>query len=608
MSASFDVKAFMLRVLYLIVMVPVLWALPAHAEQEFLPVDQAFRLNVSRDDDGQVRLNWDIGKGYYLYRQQMKVDADPTNGALQVLWPAGTPKTDETYGKSEVYHDQVKVLVEAGDARALTIGWQGCADAGLCYPPQTLRVDLADVAATLAVPAGVAATRQSPVPPGALGALGEDQDLAERLSRVHRGWMLVVFFGLGLLMTFTPCVLPMVPILSSLIAGSGASPRRGFVLSLAFVLPMALTYAGVGAMAALAGANLQAVLQNPWMLGTFGLVFVVLALAMFGFYELQLPAVLRNRLNNASQGRRGGTVAGAATMGVLSALLVGPCMTAPLAGALLYIGNTGDVVTGALVLFAMGLGMGVPLLLVGTLGARLLPRPGHWMDRVKALFGFVLLGTAIMFVARVLPAALTLGLWGAWLLAIALSLLALGRKLGLGRGRLISRYLALMLGLWGGAMVVGAAGGSQNPLQPLAFPARGITPAQAAPGNDFMARFRPVKTQQALEADIAEAGQRGQWTLVDFYADWCVSCHVIERTVFAEPRVQQALAGMQLLRPDVTANNPDDQALMRAHQALGPPTMLLIGPDGRERRAERIIGELDADEFLARLARAKQGG
>jgi thiol:disulfide interchange protein DsbD len=594
----------MLRLLWLIVMVPVLWALPAHAQQDFLPVGQAFRLDVTRQADGQIGLNWTISKGYYLYRQQMKVEADPVGGALQVKWPAGTLKTDETYGESEVYHDQVSVLVNATDARALTIGWQGCADAGLCYPPQTRRVHLADVAATPAVPADSATTRPNPAPPG---ALGEDQDLAERLSRINMGWMLVVFFGLGLLMAFTPCVLPMVPILSSLIAGSGASPRRGFILSLAFVLPMALTYAGVGAAAALAGANLQAVLQNPWMLGTFGLVFVVLALAMFGFYELQLPAVLRNRLNNASQGRRGGTVAGAATMGVLSALLVGPCMTAPLAGALLYIGNTGDVVTGALVLFAMGLGMGVPLLLVGTLGARLLPRPGDWMNRVKALFGFVLLGTAIVFVARVLPAALTLGLWGAWLLAIALSLLALGQKLGMGSGRLMSRYLALLLGLWGGAMVIGAAGGAQNPLQPLAFQARGIPPAQAAVGNDFMTRFGPVKTQQALETRIAEAGQRGQWTLVDFYAEWCVSCDVIERKVFAEPRVQQALAGMQLLRPDVTANDADDQALMRTHQILGPPTMLLIGPDGKERRAERIIGELDADEFLARLARAKQG-
>lgn len=594
----------MLRLLWSIVMLTMWWALPAHAEQDFLQPEQAFRLTISKQADGQLRLNWDISQGYYLYRQQMKVEADPVGSAQKVDWPAGTRKTDETYGESEVYHDNVAVRVTAPAAQALTIGWQGCADAGLCYPPQSRRVNLADVIATPTASADLAAANVSRA---ALGTLGEDQNLADRLSRLNLGWMLLVFFGLGLLMTFTPCVLPMVPILSSLIAGSGATPRRGFVLSLAFVLPMALTYAGVGAAAALAGANLQAVLQNPWVLGTFGLIFVVLALAMFGFYELQLPALLRNRLNNASQRQRGGTLAGAATMGVLSALLVGPCMTAPLAGALLYIGNTGDVLTGALVLFSMGLGMGVPLLLVGTLGARLLPRPGDWMNRVKALFGFILLGTAIFFVARVLPAALTLGLWGAWVLAIALSLLALVKKLGTDRGRLSSRYLALLLGLWGGSMVIGAAGGAHDPLQPLTFGASASTLGPSSVRNNFMTRFGPVKTPQALEVQVAAAGQRGQWTLVDFYADWCVSCGVIEREVFADPRVQQALRDMQLLRPDVTANNADDRALMRTHQILGPPTMLLIGPDGKERRAERIIGELSADEFLARLARAKQG-
>ncbi|MGH8856430.1 MAG: protein-disulfide reductase DsbD [Polaromonas sp.] len=585
-------------------MLTMLWALPAHAQQDFLQPEQAFRLNIIKQADGQVHLNWKISKGYYLYRKQMKVEADPVGSAQKVEWPAGTLKTDATFGESEVYHDNVDVLVRTPDAQALAVGWQGCADAGLCYPPQTQRVNLADFAATPSASTGVAAASVSRA---ALGALGEDQDLADRLSRINPGWMLVVFFGLGLLMTFTPCVLPMVPILSSLIAGSGASPKRGFILSLAFVLPMALTYAGVGAAAALAGANLQAVLQNSWVLGTLGLVFVVLALAMFGFYELQLPAVLRNRLNNASQGQRGGTVAGAATMGVLSALLVGPCMTAPLAGALLYIGNTGDVLTGGLALLSMGLGMGVPLLLVGTLGARLLPRPGDWMNRVKVLFGFVLLGTAIVFVARVLPTALTLGLWGAWLLAIALSLLALANKVDAGAGRLTSRYGALLLGLWGGMMVIGAAGGATDPFQPLASVKVSAAPSQTAVANDFMARFAPVKTQQALAVRIAEAGQRGQWTLVDFYADWCVSCKVIEREVFADPRVQQALANVQLLRPDITANDADDLALMRAHQALGAPTLLLIGPDGQERRAERIIGELSADEFLSRLARARQG-
>ena len=579
----------MLRWLGSIILWALLAALPAQAQQDFLQSDEAFRLTTTQQADGQIRLRWDISPGYYLYRQQMAVDSEPAGLVQSAVWPSGVLKTDETYGESEVYFDAVEVLLTAPQAQALSVRWQGCAEAGLCYPPQTQRVNLAS---------------QNLIE---RSALGEDQALADRLSNLSLGWMLGVFFGLGLLMTFTPCVLPMVPILSSLIAGSGANTRRGFVLSTAFVLPMALTYAAVGAAAALAGANLQAVLQNPWMLGVFGLIFVMLALAMFGFYELQLPVALRQRLNTVSQGQRGGTLVGAAMMGVLSALLVGPCMTAPLAGALLYIGNTGDVWTGALVLFALGMGMGVPLLLVGTLGAKMLPRPGAWMNRVKSLFGFVLLGTAILFMARVLPASLTLGLWGALLLAMAFSLGAMAHQLVTDRGRLTSRYLALLLGLWGGAMVIGAAGGSHDPLQPLSFSARaGTLPAESLE-KDFMTQFKPAKTQQALAALVAEAGQRGQWTLVDFYADWCVSCKVIEREVFGDSRVQQALANMQLIRPDVTANDAQDQALMREHQILGPPTLMLIGPEGQERRAERMIGELGVDEFLARLLRTQQG-
>ncbi|AMO96852.1 thioredoxin family protein [Collimonas fungivorans] len=584
----------MLRLLrfLLVLLLPLLSWLPAHAENDFLPPEQAFRLNVTQEGQGQVRLNWHISKGYYLYRKQLKVEAEPAGGLPQIEFPVGTIKHDEFFGESEVYHDSLELLVNARDARALHIGWQGCADAGLCYPPQNKRVELAG-------------SGQPPATAAPAAALGEDQSLAARLAQANLAWMLLVFFGLGLLMTFTPCVLPMIPILSSIIAGSGAGPKRGFVLSLAFVLPMALTYAVLGAAAALAGANLQAMLQNPWVLGAFGLVFVALALAMFGFYELQLPAFLRNRLDHASQGQRGGTVLGAATMGVLSALLVGPCMTAPLAGALLYIGDSGDVVSGGLALLSMGLGMGVPLLLVGTLGARLLPRPGNWMNRVKALFGFILLGTAILFLARVLPPALVLGLWGAWLLALALSLLALAHKLAADGGRLLARFLALLLGLWGGLMVIGAAAGAHDPLQPLAFAVRPTAGVQAGAAHDFMTRFATVKTAQQLAEGVAAAGRGGQWTLVDYYADWCVSCKVIERDVFSDPRVQQALAGVQLLRPDITANNADDRAMLGAYQAFGAPTILLIGPDGKEHRAERIIGELSADEFLARLQRAQ---
>ena len=581
-------------------MLALLWAVPMHvlAEQDYLKPEQAFQLSVGKEPDGQVRLQWKISEGYYLYRQQMKVVADPPGSLRAIEWPAGTLKTDETFGESAVYHDAVSVQVDAPGARTLAVTWQGCADAGLCYPPQTKAVTVAEL------PTTNMASTSSGAP-----ALAEDQQLAERLSHMHLGWMLLVFFGLGMLLTFTPCVLPMVPILTSLIAGGAVGARRGFTLSLAFVLPMALVYAALGAAAALAGANLQALLQNPWMLGAFGLIFIALALSMFGFYELQLPVLLRNRLDRASVGQRGGTIAGAAAMGALSAVLVGPCMTAPLAGALLYISNTGDVLTGTLVLFAMGLGMGAPLLLVGTLGAKLLPRPGAWMNRVKALFGFVLLGTAIVMVARVLPAAVTLGLWGAWLLAIALGLLSLHSALPSGRASWLSRYLALLIGLWGSAMVIGAAAGGDSILQPLRSIGQSSTTADASGNpaaaikNGFMSRFAPLKKQQDLTERVAEAGQRGQWTLVDFYADWCVSCHVIEREVFGDPRVQQALGNVQLLRPDVTANDLDDRDLMQAHQILGPPTMLLIGPDGQESRALRVIGEISADGFLERLAK-----
>lgn len=607
----------MQRSFWSILAMALVWSLPVKAGNHFLPPEQAFRLAVTPEGGGRVRLSWNIEEGYYLYRERLKVEGVPSGSVRQVETPVGTPKTDAYFGESEVYHGSVDVVVEAPDARLLNVSWQGCAEAGLCYPPQYRQVKLPDPAATSSGAAGArpaaavaGAFRADAVraPPIAVDSLGEDQELAERLSRNSLAWMLAVFFGLGLLMAFTPCMLPMLPILSSLIVGSGATPRRGLVLSVAFVLPMALTYAALGAAAALAGANLQAILQNPWVLGAFGLVFVALALSMFGFYELQLPAAIRDRLDHASRTRRGGTLGGAAAMGVISALLVGPCMTAPLAGALLYIGKTGDVLTGGLALLSLGLGMGVPLLLVGTLGARLLPRPGDWMNRVKALFGFVLLGSAVVMVARVLPAVTTLALTGAWMLAIAFGLLALARKLGTGTGGLVSRYLALLIGLWSGAMLIGAAGGAQNPLQPLAFLAGGAASAREASPTDFMAGFASVKTPQELETRVAEAGRRGQWTLVDFSADWCVSCRVIEREVFGDPRVRQALADTRLLRADVTANDADDRAMMSAQGILGPPTLLLFGPDGEERRAERVVGELGADDFLARLARARQGG
>ncbi|WP_353218985.1 protein-disulfide reductase DsbD [Salinisphaera sp. S4-8] len=587
------------------------------SSNDFLSVGEAFTYDVSVNADDTLTVSWTIADGYYLYRHQFDFAGKPAPVAA-VEMPHGQPIEDEFFGKSEVYHDSVAVRVDPGNAQTVELTWQGCAEAGLCYPPQRATLDLADynLGGGTAAPVDSndegAGTTTAQAKAGKSDALGEDQSLAAQLSDSNTAWVLLVFFGLGLLLVFTPCVLPMVPILTSLIVGSGARGRRGLTLSLAYVLPMALTYALLGVAAALAGANLQAALQTPWVLGAFALVFVALALAMFGVYELQLPAALRNRLDRASSAQRGGSLGGAAVMGALSALIVGPCMTAPLAGALLFIAESGDVLIGGSALFALGLGMGAPLVLAGSLGARFLPRPGPWMNGVKAVFGFVLLGMALWFVARVTPAPWMLGLWGAWLLAIGTTLYQVALRAALATLPLamIARVAGLLIGLWGALLVIGAAGGASDPMRPLAFAGAPANTTDAggeagAQTDDFMARFEPVSDLDALDAQVAKAGENGRWTVVDFYADWCISCKVIESEVFGDARVQAALDDVQLLRPDVTDNDAADRALMGHYGVVGPPTLLLIGPDGEEARSARIVGELDAEAFLDHLERAR---
>ena len=587
------------------------------SSNDFLSVGEAFTYDVSVNADDTLTVSWTIADGYYLYRHQFDFAGKPAPVAA-VEMPDGQPIEDEFFGKSEVYHDSVAVRVDPGNAETVELTWQGCAEAGLCYPPQRATLDLADynLGGGTAAPVDSndegAGTTTTQAKAGKSDALGEDQSLAAQLSDSNTAWVLLVFFGLGLLLVFTPCVLPMVPILTSLIVGSGARGRRGLTLSLAYVLPMALTYALLGVAAALAGANLQAALQTPWVLGAFALVFVALALAMFGVYELQLPAALRNRLDRASSAQRGGSLGGAAVMGALSALIVGPCMTAPLAGALLFIAESGDVLIGGSALFALGLGMGAPLVLAGSLGARFLPRPGPWMNGVKAVFGFVLLGMALWFVARVTPAPWMLGLWGAWLLAIGTTLYQVALRAAQATLPLamIARVAGLLIGLWGALLVIGAAGGASDPMRPLAFAGAPANTTDAggeagAQTDDFMARFEPVSDLDALDAQVAKAGENGRWTVVDFYADWCISCKVIESEVFGDARVQAALDDVQLLRPDVTDNDAADRALMGHYGVVGPPTLLLIGPDGEEARSARIVGELDAEAFLDHLERAR---
>lgn len=581
-----------------------LWALllagwmagaPAHAAADILQPEQAFRLSVQGQGPGQVQLRWAIAPGYYLYRDRIGASGA---GVGAVTKPRGETKEDPNFGTVEVYHDAVQVQVETGTAAALRVTWQGCAEDGLCYPPAEQDITLAG----LGQPAGPASAAAAGAP--SLVAASSDADFSRLLQQRSLAWTLSLFFLLGMALAFTPCVLPMVPILSSMVVGSGATPRRGLMLSLAFVGPMAAVYAGLGVLAAVAGAGLQAWMQNPWTLLSFAAVFVALALAMFGFYELQLPAFLRDRLANRSV--RGGSLAGAAGMGALSALLVGPCMTAPLAGTLLYIAQGGSAAEGGLLLLSLGLGMGVPLVVISTLGARWLPRPGPWMDRVKAAFGFILLGTAVWMAGRVIEPHWSLLLWGGLLLALALSLWHAtrnGKTEGLRpASTMAARSGAIVAALWGAAMVFGAAAGASDPAQPL----RALVAARPAPAA-ATAAFETLEDPALLQARLADAAARGQPALVEFSADWCTSCKTIEREVFGDPRVGRALQGVLLLRADVTRSDAAQRAYMRQHQVMGPPTLMLYGAQGSERREQRLVGEFGPDALLQRLQPGSAG-
>lgn len=593
----------------------------------FLEPGHAFRLAAEPVAGGRMALAWQIAPGYYLYRDRMKVTAVPSGVQVKVTAPPGTVKQDPNYGTVEVYHGQVRLDVSAPGATALQVTWQGCAEAGLCYPPEQRTIALA-AAGTPEIPGLSAPQRElpalaSPAPARAQAATPEaapasvapaaaaapaatadsnanagasDDGVTAMLHSRPVLWTVPLFVLLGIGLAFTPCVLPMLPIVSSMVVGHQAGPRRAFALSLAFVLAMAAVYALLGTGAALAGGNLQAVLQNPFAIGATAALFAALSLSMFGWYELQVPAWLRDRLSAASP--RGGGVLGAAALGAASALLVSPCMTAPLAGTLLYIAQTGNVTRGAALLFALGIGMGVPMLAVSVLGARVLPRPGPWMDRVKAAFGFALLATAVGMLQRIVPASATLVLWGAWLALAAVALWPLSAS---GGARVLARGAALVAGLWAGALVIGASAGAANPWRPLEPLARnGAGPVAACKASLFETVTDPRILVQRL--DIAHGS--GEPVLVDFSADWCTSCKTLDRDVFDDAAVRRALAGVVPLRVDVTAGTAAQQALMRQYGVMGPPTVMLFDAQGRERRADRLVGEFTAADLLSRVQRA----
>ncbi|MFJ4154594.1 protein-disulfide reductase DsbD [Pseudomonas sp. NPDC089752] len=543
---------------------------------DFLPVHEAFKLSLVQADAQTLKLRFVATDGYYLYRHRFQFRTEPADIALGAPnIPKGEAKHDEFFGDVEVYHGVVDIELPRTDARAFTllVGYQGCADKGLCYPPETQRLSI-----------------------DGLGGVAN--------SATSWNWKsLLLFFLAGLGLTFTPCVLPMLPILSGVVLRGQVGGLRGLSLSLAYVIPMAASFAVLGALMGLfgAGLNLQARLQSAWVLVPFALFFVLFALAMFGLFELKLPQALNSRLDKLAHRTKGGSLLGAAILGVLSSLLVSPCVSAPLAGALLYISASGDALGGALKLFALGLGMGAPLLLVATGGAAWLPKSGPWMNTVKNAIGVLLLGLAIGLLSRVLPGPATLLLVGFLSAGVALFLGALEFVVKAPRQRL-AQLLGLALLVYALACWYGALNGQGDPLRPLPTPTLATGSASPAATADA---WQTVTTPAALDAALAQAKAAGQPVLLDWYADWCISCKVIEHEVLNAPQVQPQLGAFKLLRFDITASNAEQRTLLDRYQLFGPPALLFFSANGSEMTSDRVIGEINAVDFASILTRVR---
>ncbi len=580
--------------------------LEGNSTGEVLEPDQAFRFDAIVEDGNSITVRWDITPGHYLYKDKFRFTLTHADGVSlgKPILPKGEEKDDEFFGRIEVYHNPVEVrlplLRENQEPTEITLlaGYQGCAEIGICYPPQKKSV-------TLALPMGTAgsggATQEVPPVAATETPLSEQDQLAAALAGGNTAWTILLFFAAGLLLALTPCVFPMIPILSSIIVGQGEqiTTRKAFVLSVTYVLAMAATYTAAGVIAGLFGANLQAAFQNPWILSSFAAVFVVLSFSMFGFYELQLPSALQSKLTEVSNKQQGGTLTGVAIMGLLSALIVGPCVAPPLMGALIYIGQTGDPWLGGAALFALSLGMGTPLVAIGTAGGKYLPHAGGWMDAVKAVFGVLLLAVAIWMLERILPASITLLLWALLLIISAIYLGALETiKEGASGWRKLWKGIGLVLLLQGVLMLTGLAAGNTDPLQPL----KGI--GFSGGGEQQHLAFKTIKTVKDLEREVATASAAGRPVLLDFYADWCISCKEFEKYTFSDPQVIAALDKAVILQADVTANDEEDQALLKKFKLIGPPGIIFYDVAGKELSNHRVVGFMPAEEFAAHVRRS----
>ncbi len=585
-----------------------------------LQVEEAFVFGQAQVGN-RLDLYWDIPDGYYLYRDRIELKSGNNVTIGERRNSPAELKEDPLFGSVWVYHNRADVSFDllsqkaAGADDTLTVTYQGCWEGGICYPPVTKEISVLGVTKAVDVEPNAQRNTAQTIEPventafqpskDTVAKAGVGNSSAAELSEqdqfarmIGSGNLLVVlgaFFIAGLALSFTPCVFPMIPILSSIIAGQGrhVTASKGLLLSVVYVLSVSVTYTIAGVFAGLFGENLQALFQNPWIIGSFSFVFVLLSLSMFGFYELQLPNSLQSRLSNASNSQQGGTVIGVAIMGFLSALIVGPCMAAPLAGALIYIGQTGDPVLGGSALFSMSLGMGVPLILVGTSAGKLLPHAGVWMDKVKAVFGILLLLLAIWMLDRIVPTVVTM-----WLTAIVLivssvymGVLSSSKKITT-KGQL-GKGLGLVVMLYAIALMMGALAGGSSLIYPLKSFA-GSSTSVAKVGLDFI----KVTTPAQLEQQLSDAKSKQQPVMLDFYADWCVSCIELDVFTFSDSNVQQSLRDFKVIKVDVTANDDAAKSLNRSYQLIGPPALIFYDRSGQKLENKTLIGVVDPQDFV----------
>jgi thiol:disulfide interchange protein DsbD len=571
---------------------------------DFLPVDDAFRPVLTAMDGNTVELAIQVTPGYYLYKDKISAVARSDRAQVAMIeLPAGEKKIDEYFGEMEVYHNDVfgtmiltRATPESMDVM-VEVGYQGCADGGICYPPVTRTFEVSLPAATAVSALAAVDSAAGPGTP-----VSEQSKLAQIITGSSLSVVVLTFLGAGLLLAFTPCVLPMVPILSGIIAGEGdnVSSSRGFMLALSYVMGMALVYTAAGVAAAAAGLQLQATFNQPWVLSLFAGLFIFLSLGMFGMFDLQMPSAIQSRLSSASGNQTSGTMVGAFVMGALSSLIVTACVAPALIASLTVMAQTGDMLRGGIALFAMSLGMGAPLLLVGAAQGKFLPKAGAWMVAVKNAFGFMMLGLAIWMLSRILPDAVTLALWGVLIFMGGVFLGGLTtltidsdgtQKLGKGFG--------VMAVLYGAVLLFGSLSGGSSLLRPLDGFSMGS--GQSAVVAHEGLEFQRIKTVDDLDQALMRASAEGKTAMLDFYADWCVSCIEMEKFTFVDSGVKVALSNTLLLQADVTANDEADQALLARFGVFGPPTIIFFDSNGLQRTGYEVVGYMKAPKFIERI-------